>query len=445
MEQGQNITDFFDNEYINFSAYDNYRSIASYIDGLKPTARKTIYTLNKLNITQLVKVENLQSKVSDTTQYLHGAGSIGGVIVNMGQNYIGSNNLPLVLKDGNFGNRLIPVAAAVRYISACKVEYSDHLFNKQDDPILIEQIFEGDIIEPKFYVPVLPIILINGCMNAMTVGFTSHILPRNIKDIVAAIYDILDGKTPKRFFPYFEGFKGIVCSNQEGQVETKGIFSKQGAKEVVVTELPIGISLEKYREILDKLEDKKIIQSYRDLSDTKTDKFKFIIRLTKVIPEDKLYEVLRLIKKETENFTCIDENNRICVFENELEILEAYVKVRLEYYQKRKDYIISELEKELTLLHNRIEFLKLIIGGKIIVFKQKRDKIEEQIVEYKLEKIDDSYDYLLRMPIDSFTEEKLLDIMRKAKTKKAELDTIREKDIKEWWKEEIKAFLVKVK
>jgi DNA topoisomerase-2 len=437
----RNITDFFNTEYLNWANYDNFRSLPSFVDGLKPTARKTIYTFIEQNIHEQKKVSQLQAKVSEFTNYIHGDGAIAGVIIGLVQKYVGSNNLPLLKGDGHFGTRQNNAAAAPRYISASKTKYLETIFHPQDNPVLIEQIFEGEKIEPKYFVPVLPILLINGCQDAMSVAFASHILPRNIDDVVDRIYKILDGKEPERFYPYFNGFKGIVALNQEGQIETRGIFNKTGPKELTITELPIGVTLAKYREILDKLEEKKVIVSWRDESDTKLDTFKFKVKLAKVIPDEQIYSTLKLVKRDSENFTCIDENTRVRVFENELEILKEYVKIRLEYYQKRKDHIISMIEHELKVLKNKIKFLKLVIGGQIVVFKQKREKIEEQIVANDIEQIDGSYDYLLSMPIVSFTEEKLLELLKRNKTKEEELVTIKQKDTKTWWKEDIKELL----
>lgn len=435
-----NITKFFDSDYINYSAYDNYRSIASYIDGLKPTARKVIYTCNKLNINSPLKVENLQAKVSDTTEYLHGAGSIGGVIVNMVQNYVGANNLPLLKGEGTFGTRLIPVAAATRYIAAYKDKITDSIFKKEDEAILISQVFEGTTIEPQYYVPIVPLILVNGCMNALSVAFASHILPRKLEEIIEAIKDILEGKEPKELNPYFKDFNGIVLKNEEGSIETRGLWSRKSSnpKEIIITELPIGVTLDKYKDILNTLQDKKVITSYKDLSDTKKDKFHFIVRTSKVIHDDKVVETLKLVKKDSENLTCIDENNKIRVFESIYEILRAYVEIRLVYYAKRKAYIIHELEQELKVLNNKFKFLKHVISGELVVFKRKRKDIEEDLKKFDIEQLEDSYDYILKIPVDWFTEERLLVLIKKIKDSKASLKTIQEKEPKDFWLEDLK-------
>ena len=441
----RNITDFFNEEYVNFASYDNYRSIPHVVDGLKPTARKVIYTVLEQNINELKKVDTLKSKVADFTQYLHGEEAIVAVIVGLGQNFVGTNNIPLLKKDGNFGTRLVPAPAAGRYIKSCKISYFTSMFCSDDDPILIEQNFEGEKIEPKYYVPTLPLLLVNGSASALSVAFTSNILPRNIKDIVDRIYLLLEGKEIERFYPWFQGFNGIVTINEKGSVETRGIFTKVGPKEITITELPIGFSLSKYREVLEKLEEKKIIQSWRDESNTRNDTYKFRVKLNKVIPDDKIYDLLKLVNREAENFTCIDENNKIKVFENECEILKKYVEVKLQYYQKRKEYIISELEREIRILRNKLRFLGVVLSGKVVIFKKPRLEIEKQLEENSIERIDDSYDYLLRMQIDQLTEEKVESLIRQFDTKKGELNIIKQKDIKDWWRSDIQKLLEQLK
>ena len=110
------ITDFFKVDVCNYASYDNYRKIASIVDGLKPSGRKCLYTFIKNNITQPKKVSQLKSETAGATNYLHGENALAGVIVNLAQNFTGSNNIPLFTRDGAFGTRLIPEAAADRYI-----------------------------------------------------------------------------------------------------------------------------------------------------------------------------------------------------------------------------------------------------------------------------------------------------------------------------------------
>lgn len=435
------ISDFFKKEYTNWANYDNYRSLPSICDGQKVSARKVLYTMMEQNIKDLKKVQQLKARVSEFTNYLHGDDALIGVIVGLAQEWVGTNNIPLIKGDGNFGSRLKPAAAADRYIFVATSKILNKTFRSEDAPVLIQQTFEGEKIEPKYFIPVLPILLINGSTDALSVGFASNILPRKPDEVAQAIYDILDGKEPARLDPWWRGFKGIVARNEEGGLETRGLFKKISPKEVFITDLPLGPTLAKYRETLDDLENKKIIQSWRDESDPKTDTFKFKVKLAKVIPDQEIYPTLKLIKKFSENFTVIDENNQVRVFENEIEILKHYVNLRLEYYKKRKAHIISVIEKDLTILRNRLNFLKAVISGDLVVFKRKKADVAKDLEDKKFDKVDDSYDYLLKTPVENFTKDKTEELVNKFKKRKEDLEEIKAKDIKIWWKEEIKELL----
>ena len=124
IENTKKITEFFDKDYVNYSSYDNLRKVASGIDGQKNAARKILYTVLEKNIKEKIKVSQLGSKVAEFAEYLHG--NMDGVIVNLGQDFIGTNNLPLLQKKGNFGTRFSPEASASRYIYTYG---SENLFN----------------------------------------------------------------------------------------------------------------------------------------------------------------------------------------------------------------------------------------------------------------------------------------------------------------------------
>ena len=197
------ITEFFDTDYCDYGSYDNYRKIASICDGLKPSARKCLYIVLKDNIKEPFKVQNLCARVSEKTNYIHGATSLYGVIVGLAQDFVGTNNIPLFQRKGNFGTRLIPEASADRYIFTCKEKYLDNIFNEEDNSNLISQIFEGDEIEPKFFIPIIPMLLVNGSLG-LTTGFSQKILPRDPKELIKWIMCKLSGKKfTGKLLPYF--------------------------------------------------------------------------------------------------------------------------------------------------------------------------------------------------------------------------------------------------
>lgn len=435
------ISSFYKKDYVSFGAYDNYRMICNYIDGLKPSSRKCLYTMIDKNIVAIKKVENLKSTVSEYTEYIHGSNSLEGVIVGLAQRFIGSNNIALLKASGNFGRRYKPVASASRYIYSAKEDYLDLLFMKEDEPILVEQYFEGTKIEPKFYVPILPMSLVNGSIGIGN-GFAQKLLPRDPLDLYNAILSLLDNKPIKKILPFYDGFNGKIVENSKDGYDICGSFTIDKNK-IVITELPIGYTLKSYRAVLNDLEENKVIMSYSDKTNTQTDMFKFEVKMKidKKFTHEQILDKLKLIKRISENYTFLDENNKVVVFDSIEDILKSFIKVRLDYYEKRKQYQIEKLVEKINILKNKLTFIKLIIKDEIVVNKRSKVDIIKQIEDNNIDKIKDSYDYLLNMPIYSLTLEKVNELMEEYKNKSIELKNLKDKDIVSWYKDDLSSFI----
>ena len=403
---------FFNTDFVNYSSYDNLRKIAQ-IDGLKNAQRKIIYTLLEKNIREPIKVSQLGAKICEFSDYLHG--NLDNVIVTLAQDYAGTNNLPLVQKKGNFGTRFSPDASASRYIFACGSKVLFELFKKEDRDILIQQEFEGYRIEPQFYLPTLPILLINGSEGVST-GFAQKILPRNPKLIKEYLLKRLQGVNPrnkeKYFVPYFQGFTGTVEPGEGNQWLIKGSIERISKNKVQVNEVPVGYNLKSYIQVLDKLEDQKLIVSYRDLSDN--DKFKFMVQFQskdlEQLTDDEVLERLKLIKKVTENFTILDENNQVKVFNNSIEIMEYFIEFKLKYMTKRKEFLLKKYQDESALLKSKLFFIMSVINGKIVINKKTKNEIISQLKQFQEILKGDNYNYLLKMPLWSLTQEKIKEL-----------------------------------
>ena len=437
-----NITEYFNVDVCNYASYDNYRKIASLVDGLKPSSRKCVYTIIKNNVNSPKKVSQLKSDAASQTQYLHGDQSLEGVIVSLAQNFAGSNNIPLLKREGSFGTRLIPAAAAGRYIFTCKEDYLDKIFKKTDDAVLIKQEFEGDIIEPKYYVPVLPLLVINGSIG-LTTGFTQKILQRNPKDVIKYIEDKLNGKkSTQKLIPWFNGFVGDVKKGKDDSSWLiNGKFNIVSSNEIIITDIPITYTLEDYTEILDKLESDKMIKEYKDLSDD--GKFKFSVKFFRNeqgfdINDPDLLNKLKLSVPITEIYTSMDENNKIVELKSIYEIVDAYYKIRLDYYQKRKNWLIEDLTAKIKEAVSRYVFIDGVVNEKIIIAKKEDEAIIKQLEKFdKIIKINDSYDYLLAMQMRSMTKASLLKLKERLKELKAEFDEVRSTSIEDMWKNDL--------
>ena len=296
---------------------------------------------------------------------------------------------------------------------------------------------EGQDIEPYWFLPVIPMVIINGS-SGLAVGFASNILNRNPKDVVNACIDYLNGKKIKELKPWLAEFSGEWTRDKENKNKwySKGIYTINEKKgEVHITELPPSWEFEKYETYLDSLVDKKAIKDYDNNSSAGIDyllKFKKD-DLQELIANGKLEAILKIVDSDTENLTTLDENEKLKIFDCVEDIVKYFVDFRLVFYQKRKDYLIDKLSKELRVLAFKAKFIKSIIDKKLVVNNVKKEVIVKWLEENKFEKIDDSYNYLLNMPIYSLTNERYMEMMKNVKDKKEELDSIKEKEPKEMY------------
>lgn len=436
----KNISSFFENEYTQYGVYDVARKIGNYIDGLKISSRKVIHTVIKHNINAPKKVSQLQSTVAEKTQYLHGEASLAGVIVGLAQNYTGANNVPLLKREGNFGSRLIPTPAATRYIYTAKEPIIDYMFREEDIEILNKQFFEGDEIEPQFFVPTLPLIVINGS-EAVSTGFAQKILPRNPRDVISYIKERLNGKKSKtQLLPYYRNFKGTVTKTGQHSYCISGLLTVTGANTVLIEEIPVGYTLSKYLKHLEKLEENKTIQDFTDYSNE--DIFKFEIKMSretlKSMNHSQLLQLFKLNDNESENLTCNDENWQITQFDSIEQLIDRYIDIKLSYTQKRKDHMINKYQNDLIMMLSKYLFIKGVVEETIIIHKKPYAEIEKQLMNISnIVKYEDSYEYLLRMPINSLTEEKFVALKKKIDEMNAELKKLKNTSPKELWLNDI--------
>ena len=418
----KSVQDYFLNELTNYSCYSTLRMIASAIDGLKNSSRKIINTALDKKLNTETKVSIFDNMVQSHTQYLHG--SCSGVIQNMAASYTGSNNIPLLEGKGNFGSRFINEPAAPRYVYVKNKKYINDLFDIKD--VLISQNFEGSEIEPVFYVPSLPILVLNGSMNGLASGFKQNILPRNIDDVIKYI----KGKKVN-LKPYIAGFKGTVELVKDASSNTQWDFIgvvEVNKNKAIVTEIPPFIEYTKYLEILDNLIESKKIKSYKDLSDQRNQEFNFEVSFFDIISKEKAVDILKLSKRETEIYNALDENNQVKTFKNIESIIDYYIDVRKRFLIKQKDFDLKVLETELNINIQKLKFVKLIIDSDIQIMKRSKKNIELELEIKGFIKIDDNYDYLLKIPIHSFTIETFEKLVQNAKEIKAKFEELKNLD-----------------
>ena len=429
------ISEFLSVEYKEFAMYViEGRAIPSVIDGFKPTQRKIIHISNQIwknGSEKTLKVFQLSGKVASDCYYHHGDMSLSNAIITMAQRF--KNNAPLLEEDGQFGSLRSPQAGAPRYIGT-KLSENFRLIYK-DFELLEYKEEEGESIEPKFFLPIVPAVLLNGS-SGIAVGFASNILNRDIKSIIDACVKVLSGKAPGEVKPSLNGFTGEYIQDKENNKRwiIRGKFTRANTTTVKISELPPSMTYEKYEDILDKLVDDKVIVSY---DDNCKDNIDYTIKFTRSdldkLDDEKLVKLLKLEESSTEIFSTLDEYGKLMIFENTSDIIKYFVNFRLDYYHKRKQFLLDKLNRELKILSNRGRFIKAIIDGKLKVNNVSKSVIIEGIEAMKLEKIDDSYDYLLRMPIYSLTKEMYEKLKEDFVAKKEEIKILEETDPKDMY------------
>ena len=455
--------EFVNKELVHFSKYDCDRSIPNLMDGLKTSLRKIIFAAFKKRLNTEIKVAQFSGYVSEHSCYHHGEESLNQAIVGLAQNFVGSNNINLLVPAGQFGSRVKggKDSSSPRYIFTHLERITRLIFPVNDDAILNYLNDDGTLVEPQYYAPIIPIILVNGSKGIGT-GFSTEILCYNPRDIINYLKNLLQDKSEEntaiQFMPYYEGFTGTISKTDDHHFMFKGRYEVLGTDMIRVVELPVGFWTEDFKELLeDLLNDKdkdgqKInppIKNYDDHSkDTTVD---FVITFSK----GKLAELesatdshgnngvdklLKLCKSaSTTNMNLFDYNDKLKKYDSVTEIIDDFYGKRLEHYNDRKQFLIDAIEKELVVLSNKAKYIQELLDGTIDLRKKKKDEIIALLSgkEYALIEGDSEYKYLTRMPMDSVSEENVEKINREHKDKVDELNRVKETTIQQMWLSEL--------
>lgn len=376
------LSDFVDSELREYANYDNDRSLPHLLDGLKTTQRKIIRTmLNGRENSKEIKVAQLSAFVAAETSYHHGEGSIASSIVTLCLNYAGTNNFPLMKGVGQFKTRMNPVSAASRYIFTQLSPNFRLMFRKEDDKIVESQFSDGMEIEPKFFLPIVPTVLLNSS-EGIGNGFASDIQPRSLSDIISAVEAISNGKDPMRITPYYEGFKGTVeIGDNQLQWIIRGVAHIENTTTIKITELPIGMDLAKIQSILIDMQEKGLIKGYDDNSNIKSGFYISVYAskdfVSKFKKQDQLLKEFKLITKISENLTVWLPNGKLKNFSTEIELIKEFLKWRFPYYTARKNYLLQKMEEQISKKDNRMKFIRLAIENMDTMLKMKKKELFE--------------------------------------------------------------------
>ena len=426
------ISDFVHKDLVNFSLADLKRSIAHMADGLKPSQRKVMYACFKKNLKDEMKVAQLAAFVAEKSAYHHGEVSLADTIVKLANDYTGSNNINLLEPCGQFGTRLMggKDASQTRYIFTKLTKEARKIFDPKDDAILNYLDDDGRPIEPDFYMPTLPMVLVNGTEGIGT-GFSCYVPPFKPDDIKDNIKRILSGDEIVPMRPWFRGFKGVVHKEEDTWM-MEGVWNWSG-RNIVVTELPPGRWTQDYKEYLDGLVEKKLIGGFVNNSTTEDVHFEIMDYAGKDLLKDlKLRKTFRV-----SNMHLFHPTRGIHKYESPEEILKDFVELRLEHYKKRKAHLIDVLEKRAEMCDHKSKFVSMVIEGKLVVFKRKKVELEAEMSSI-FPKIDGNLDYLLNTKTVEYTEERVKALLDEAKQAKDDLEKMLKTSHIAMWKTDIK-------
>ena len=478
-EKDITFADYIDTELIKFSIDDCKRSIPNLIDGLKEGHRKVLYVTflrNQKYTGKTIKVAQLAGSVAEKSGYHHGEQNLYTTITNMANAYVGSNNIPLLYRDGGFGTRQSggKDAANGRYIFT-KLDALTRLIFRAEDDVLLEHVEDdGEKVEPRFYVPIIPMILVNGVIAGIGTGWSCSIPCYNPLDLVASIkvwlekdgnvFEELDGTTFSHLpeiKPWYRDHTGEMVKEDETKYVSWGKVEEDAKGNAVVTELPVGMWTDDFTEFLEDLRQEKQISTFKNHSTPKVIHFT-IKPASEGISCDaeglKLYKYIR-----TSNMVLFCEKGTLRKYNNTDQIIDAYCTIRYEYYVKRKKHILKELENRIKFLGNKRRFLEEVRDGEIKLFDevrgkkqsrsttdivkdlekrgydkdQNRDNSEEEEEE---KSTGHGYEYLLRLQISSITAEKIIKLKNDIANSIQERDDLQATSEKELWLRELEEF-----
>ena len=427
---------FINRELILFSMYDNQRSIPSVCDGLKPSERKILYGCFKKNLREEIKVAQLVGYISEHTAYKHGEQSLAGTIVAMAQNFVGSNNINLLMPNGQFGtrNKGGKDCASSRYIFTELNKVTRHLFNQNDSPLMDYIFEEGQKIEPKWYLPIIPMILVNGCEGIGT-GWRSQLPCFNPHEIIKSLKSKLKGKGFTSLQPWYKGYQGEIIENKDNKghyiVTGQYHWDEENPKKVIITEIPIKKWTEDYKYFLQELMGIEIMSRNNEENNKKKGKGngrkksqdksnneeeeKQKKKKKEIIVEDirenhtynrvcfevtLLDEYAKKFKQDDElfkktfnltsninikNMVLFSPEGKLKKYNSIEEILQTFYDLRLNYYVLRKEYMISLLKKEVATLSNKARFIKMVIEDEIVIKRKKRAVLVNELYELKFD------------------------------------------------------------
>jgi DNA topoisomerase-2 len=439
---------FMDDDVIHFSKYDCDRSIPNLLDGLKTSQRKTLFGFFKRGNRSEVKVAQMAGYISEHSCYHHGEASLNGTIVGMAQNFVGSNNINLLSPNGQFGTRLQggKDSASERYIFTQLEKITRLIFRREDESLLPQMDDDGTAVEPEWYAPVIPMILINGARGIGT-GFSTFIPPCNPLTIISYIRSQLEGTAPPNLEPYYRGSNCPIIRTGSSKYMCSSIFAKSPSKadSIRITDLCIGTWTDEFKARLEKhiAQPKKtrVVKAYRDDStDTDVDITVTFVKgkvvLSGMLWKEKMNKLLKLSTSiSTSNMHAFDASQKLVKFNTLEQIANQFMERRLELYASRKKSQLERWHELIRYNQSIMQFITLVLEDKIDL-RQKEETIMDQLRD-EFQIADELHDKMLSLPIRSLTEDNVAALRHKCQKMNKERDELKSMSLKSIWMAEL--------
>jgi DNA topoisomerase-2 len=450
-EARYNISDFINQEHIQFSIEDCRRSIPSLYDGLKISQRKILYSVFRKRLShgsKSMKVAQLAGYCAETSNYHHGEQCLYDTITRMAQDFPGSNNVPYLDKDGQFGSLSFggKDAANARYIFTRCAPLTRLLFPEADDELLSYTLDDGDRVEPDYYVPILPTILGNGCVAGIGTGWSCSIPCHDFRGLAEATMERLRGGDPALdLSPSYTGFEGTIERLDANRFLSRGVLReaatrKKTARTYEITALPIGTWINRYKEELEAMMEAKKIRSLKNYSTS--DRAHFVFEAAEdFTPTPENMGLVNTISRT--NMVLFTDRSRLHKFKSLREIFDVFYEKRLGLYAERRKALMTRLEDRILLDKNRLRFLDEVDKGTLRVFRVAEADVVRALTDggYHAVAPEDGYRYLLQTPLRDVSLEKMSALEKSIRGAEKELETLRATTPEAMWEGEIQAFL----
>jgi DNA gyrase/topoisomerase IV subunit B len=372
-------------------------------------------------------------------------------------------------------------ASSPRYIFTLVSELTRLIYRDEDSNILNYLEEDGQSIEPEFYIPVIPMILVNGGVGIGT-GFSTNIPQFNPEDIISICMKVCNGIADKdvtesqsfinkmkieEFVPWYLGHTGKILKSDKGSYVSTGVYSWIDDNTLEITELPIGTWTEDYKEYLENMitSGSNYLKSFDNHYTSKN--VKFVLNFNGDVRGklgNKFESEFKLVSSKNmsiNNMHLYSNVGAIKKYDNTSDIIREWCKVRIQMYDKRKKYQIKILEKDFKVLSAKIRFIIDVIEGRIVVMNKKIAEIIAKLVELKYPKIskdddtnddtkdganeqvsdDNGYNYLLRMPISQLTYDRKIILEKEVDELSKKLNDLRNTSLDKIWKNELQDLL----